>query len=128
MSLWESFWMILGWFFWAFVFVAYLMALFSIITDVFRDRELGGWGKAVWLLFLVFLPFLTALVYLIARGKGMSERAHEAAGRQRDATESYIKSVAAASPSDEIAKAAQLRDAGTITPAEFDAIKARALA
>src|SRR5215216_2208469 len=73
-SIWESFWDIIWWFFWVFVFISYLMVLFNIVADLFRDHALNGWWKAVWIIFLIFVPFLTALVYLIARGKGMSER------------------------------------------------------
>ncbi|TDN92502.1 SHOCT domain-containing protein [Microbacterium sp. BK668] len=126
---WGSFGDIIWWFLWAFVFVAYLFVLFAIISDLFRDRKLSGWWKAVWILFLIFLPFLTALVYLIARGAGMGERAAKEAQTVRAAQDAYIKSVAApASPADEIAKAKALLDAGTITQAEYDAIKAKALA
>jgi hypothetical protein len=128
MDFWEDFWSIFWWFVWAFVFIAYLMVLFSIIADVFRDRALNGWLKAIWVLFLVFLPFITALVYLIARGNGMAQRNVEMAQQRQDATNSYIRGVAGASPTEEIEKAARLRDAGTITEAEFESIKARALA
>jgi len=69
-----GFWDLFWWFFWVFVFVTYLIVLFSIIVDVFRDHTLNGWLKAVWLIFLIFVPFLTGVVYVIARGKGMAER------------------------------------------------------
>ncbi|WP_347349981.1 SHOCT domain-containing protein [Intrasporangium sp.] len=122
--IWDFLWM----FFAIFVFVAWLIALFSILVDLFRDRELSGWAKAVWLLFLMFVPFLTALVYLIARGRGMAGRATRQAQAQQDAAESYIRSVAHAGPAAEIAQAKQLLDSGSITEAEFATIKARALA
>ena len=93
MHYWSSFLDILWWSLTVFVFIAYLMALFSIISDLFRDRQLNGFAKAVWLLFLVFLPFITALVYLIARGKGMGERAQRQAAAAQTATEDYIRSV-----------------------------------
>ena len=128
MSFWESFWDIIWWFFWVFVFVSYLMVLFNIIADLFRDHALNGWAKAAWIIFLIFVPFLTALIYLIARGSGMGERAAADYRKQQDAADSYIRSVAGSSPSDEIDKAAKLRAAGTITDEEFAAIKARALA
>jgi hypothetical protein len=124
LSIWNNFWDILGWFFWIFVFTAYLMTLFGIITDVFRDRELSGGWKAVWVVFLVFAPFITAVVYLIARGRGMAERNSQ----QAHATEEYIRTVAGASPSDEIAKARSLLEEGTITPTEYDHLKEKALA
>lgn len=128
----QGFWGSLGdliwWFLWVFVFVAYLFALFAVISDLFRDHELSGWWKAVWIIFLIFVPFLTLLVYLIARGNGMAKRGAAEAKQMQAAQDAYIKSVASASsPSDEIAKAKGLLDAGTITQAEYDAIKAKAL-
>lgn len=127
MNFWESFWEILWFSLWAFFFVVYLMALFAIIGDIFRDKTLGGVGKAVWLFFLIFVPFLTALIYLIARGDGMAERNMRDAKDAKVATDEYIRSVATASPSDEIAKAKSLLDAGTINQQEYEAIKVRAL-
>lgn len=113
-----------------FVFVAYLMVFFRIATDLFSDHQLSGWWKAVWIVFLIFMPFLTALVYLIARGRGMAERQMAAVQRARSDTNAYIKQVAGAgqSPAQNIADAKALLDNGTITPAEFDRLKARALA
>nr|WP_274636025.1 SHOCT domain-containing protein [Microbacterium bovistercoris] len=128
MTFWSSFWDIIWWFFWAFVFISYLFALFAIIGDLFRDRKLNGWWKALWIIFLIFVPFLTALVYLIARGNGMAERSAGQAKAAQAAADDYIKSVAGASPSDEIAKAKALLDSGTITADEYAKIKARALA
>ncbi len=124
-TFWDFLWML----FWAFAFVAYLFAIFAIIGDLFRDHKLNGWWKAVWIIFLIFLPFLTALVYLIARGKGMAERSAAAEAEARQATDDYIRRTAggSASPSDEIAKAKQLLDQGAITPEEFESLKARAL-
>src|SRR5690606_10975763 len=114
-SLWNVIWVIVS----GFVFIAYLIALFTIITDLFRDRELNGWWKALWLVLLIFVPFLTSLVYLIARGQGMAERTHNAAISNASAVDQYIRTVAQTSPSDEIAKAKALLDAGTITAEEF---------
>lgn len=127
MDFWTDFWDIIWWFVWAFVFVAYLFALFSIITDLFRDRELSGWWKAVWLVALLVLPFLTALVYLIARGQGMAERNVRAVTTAREASDAYIRDVAGASPGSQIAQAKQLLDSGAITPEEFASLKAHAL-
>ena len=128
MNFWNSFWDVIWWFLWAFVFIAYLMALFAIIGDLFRDHKLSGWWKAVWIIFLIFVPFLTALIYLIARGNGMAERSQKEAKQYQAATDQYIRqTVGAASPSDEIAKAKALLDQGTITQGEFDALKAKAL-
>lgn len=128
MSFWSTIWDAIWWFLTIFVFVAYLMALFSIITDLFRDRKLGGLAKAVWLLLLIFLPFLTALAYLIIRGKGMGERATQQADDARAATEAYVRSVAGNSPSAEIAQAKQLLDSGAITAEEYAKLKSAALA
>jgi len=130
MNFWGDFWDLIWWFFWAFAFIAYLMALFAIIGDLFRDHTLNGWWKAVWIIFLIFLPFLTALVYLIARGQGMAERSRKEAVQVQSATEEYIRQTAgtAASPSDEIAKAKALLDSGTISAQEYELLKAKALA
>lgn len=124
-----NFWDLVLTFFWTFAFISYLMAVFAIIGDIFRDSTLGGFSKAIWLLLLFFVPFLTALVYLIARGSGMNERAAENAQRARSNADDYIRSVAgAASPVDAIAKAKALLDAGAITPAEYETLKTQALA
>ncbi|BDV30994.1 SHOCT domain-containing protein [Microbacterium terricola] len=125
---WGSFWDLIWWFLWLFIFFAYLMALFAIIGDLFRDSKLSGWWKAVWIFFLIFFPIVTALVYLIARGNGMAERGAAQARQYKAAQDDYIKSVAGSSPSDEIAKAKALLDAGTISQAEYEQIKARVLA
>lgn len=124
-----DFWSWVAWFFWVFVFVAYLMVLFSIITDIFRDSALNGWAKAAWVLFLVFVPILTALVYLIARGSGMQRRTLQRAAEMRADQDDYIRATAGtpASAADEISKAKRLMDSGAITEAEFATIKANAL-
>lgn len=127
MGFWSSFWDIIWWFLWIFAFTAYLFALFAIIADLFRDHRLNGWAKAIWMVFLIFVPFLTALVYLIARGGGMAERSSAEARSAQDAADAYIQQVAGSSPSEEIAKAKALLDAGTITDGEYDLIKAKAL-
>lgn len=127
----QGFWGSIGdliwWFLWAFVFFTYLIALFAVIGDLFRDHKLSGWWKAVWIIFLIFVPFLTLLVYLIARGKGMQERGAAQAREFKAAQDQYIKSVATSSPAEEIAKAKALLDSGAITQAEFDSIKTKAL-
>ncbi|MCB8956441.1 MAG: PLDc N-terminal domain-containing protein [Nocardioides sp.] len=108
--------------------MAYLMVLFQILTDMFRDHELSGWWKAVWVLFLIFFPILTALVYLIARGRGMAERQVSAIKSMQADQEAYIRSVTTgASPADQIAQAKSLLDSGAISQAEFDSLKAKAL-
>lgn len=115
--------------FFIFIFFAYLMLLFSIITDLFRDRSLGGFAKAVWFIFLIFIPFLTALIYIIARGNGMAERNVKAAAQAEAATEDYIRNVAGgATPAAQIAHAKELLDSGAITKEEFEALKKKAMA
>ena len=114
---------------WSFFFVMYLMILFHIIGDLFRDRELSGWWKALWLIALIIFPFLTAFIYLIARGRGMAERQAGEMQRAQEATDSYIQQVAGrGNPTDQIATAKNLLDQGTITQTEFDRLKATALA
>lgn len=115
------------WFFSVFIFIAYLMALFNIIADLFRDRELSGAIKALWLIALVFLPLPTALIYLIVRGKGMGERLMAQAAANKAATDSYIRGVAGG-PAEEIAQGQKLLASGVISQDEFDRIKANALA
>ena len=123
-----NFWDVVWFFFWTFAFIAYLMVLFSIVADIFRDHKLNGGAKAVWLIFLIFVPFLTALVYLIARGSDMARRQAERVEQAQAYTDDYVRSVASsASPSAEIAKAKELLDSGSITAAEFEALKAKAL-
>jgi hypothetical protein len=123
-NFWDIVWLILS----SFVFVAYLLVLFQIIIDLFRDHELGGAFKALWIIGLVFLPFLTAFLYIIARGRGMAERGRAAMQRAKSDTDSYIRSVAGKSPAEQIADAKALLDAGTITQDEFARLKAKALA
>ena len=129
MDFWNNFWNIIWLFFWSFAFIAYLFALFAIISDLFRDHKLNGWWKALWIIFLIFVPFLTALVYLIARGNGMAERSQKEYKQAQAATDAYIRQTAgSASPSDEIAKVKGLLDSGSITQQEFELLKAKALA
>lgn len=128
MSFWEAVWLIVI----SFAFIAYLMAMFTIIVDLFRDQDLSGGMKAVWFVCLIFFPFLTALVYLVLRGSGMAERSAKEAQAVRSAQEGYIREVAggagSAGPADQIVQAKQLLDSGTITQEEFAALKAKALA
>ncbi|MFN6548989.1 SHOCT domain-containing protein [Mycolicibacterium septicum] len=125
---WGSTWDFLWHFLIIFAWIAYLLVLFQILTDLFwRDHKTSGWIKAVWVVFLIVFPWLTALVYLIARGKGMSERAQAAALAAKQDTDAYIREAAGRSPAQEIADAKALLDAGTISQAEFDGLKAKAL-
>ena len=127
MDIWDTIWQFFWLFFWSFAFIAYLMAIFAVIGDLFRDHSLNGWLKALWIIFLIFLPFLTVLVYLIARGQSMAERSQRDAANAQRSTNEYIREVAGSSSADEIAKAKALLDAGTITTDEYAALKARAL-
>ena len=112
-----------------FFMVIYFMILFRIIVDIFRSDDMGGWAKAGWLLILIFLPLLTMLIYVIARGKGMAERDVKEYSQMQAAQDDYIRSVAASNdPTAQIKQAADLLASGAITQAEFDAIKAKALA
>ena len=116
------FWFLL----WMFYFAAYIFIVFLIISDLFRDHELNGWFKALWIIFLVFAPFLTALVYVIARGKGMAERTAAMRGGGVPEVDDYRPS-ASSTPAQDIAQAKALLDAGTITQGEYDALKSKAL-
>jgi ABC-type multidrug transport system fused ATPase/permease subunit len=122
-NFWDLIWLIFS----TFMFVAYLLILFQVVADLFRDSELGGGSKALWLIFLVFLPMLTALVYVITRGRGMAERQRAAMQRSKSEAEAYIRQVAGKSPAEQIADAKNLLDAGTISAEEFAKLKAKAL-
>jgi hypothetical protein len=129
----ENFWSIIWIVVWSFLFIAYLMIFFRIITDLFSDHEVSGVVKAIWIIALIFLPFLTALIYLITRGKGMAERQMGRMREMQDQQAAYIRDVAGKSgggksAADSIADAKALLDNGTITQAEFDKLKAKALA
>ncbi len=123
-NFWDMVWLMIS----AFFFVAYLIVMFQIVVDLFRDAELGGGAKVLWALGLIFLPVLTALFYIIARGRGMAARQQASVARARSSTEAYIKEVAGRSPAAEIAEAKALLEAGTINQAEFEKLKAKALA
>ncbi|HEY5852966.1 MAG TPA: SHOCT domain-containing protein [Aldersonia sp.] len=125
--MWNSFWDFIWYTLVIFAFVAYLMLLFYILTDLFRDRDLSGWWKAVWIVFLILVPWITALVYLIARGSGMTRRTIRAQNEAKQATDAYIQNVAGKSPAEQIADAKALLDSGTITEQEYTALKAKAL-
>ena len=121
---------VLLWSFWFFIWIAALMVWFRCLWDLFSDHSLSGWAKALWAILLIFVPWLGALIYLIVRGRSMSERQRTAVAQQQAQQEKYIKDVASTSksPTDEIASAKELLDAGTITQAEYDSLKAKALA
>jgi predicted PurR-regulated permease PerM len=125
----DIFWSML-WFFFLFI---WIMILVHILSDLFRDHTLSGGVKTLWVLFLVFLPFLAVLIYLFTRGQGMAERAAARQQQAQDQFEGYVRTVATsgdatATPAEQIAQAKQLLDAGAIDQAEFDRLKAKALA
>jgi hypothetical protein len=109
-----------------FVFVIWIWIAITVLVDVFRRQDIGGWGKAAWTVFIIVLPYLGVLVYLIAQHEGMRERSAKHAQAQHQAFDQYVREAAGGSAA-EIAKAKELLDAGTISQAEFDAIKAKAL-
>lgn len=114
-----------------FLLFAWIMVLFWVLSDIFRSKDLSGFAKTIWVIFVIVIPWLGVLVYVIARGGGMQQRALEAQKEAQAAQAEYIKSVAGTagnSPTDQIASAKALLDAGTITQAEFDQIKSKALA
>lgn len=123
-SFWDFFWFTISFF----LLMAYLVVLFQILTDLFRDKSTSGWAKAFWVFFLIILPLITSLIYLIAKGQGMADRNIAAAQSAQADADAYIRSVASSgSPSEEIAKAKALLDSGAISQAEFDQLKTKAL-
>jgi len=120
----NAFWTML----WFFLWILWFFLLFRIILDIFRSKDLGGWGKAGWLIFVCILPFLGVFVYLIARGSKMAQRDVDDAQAADQAARSYIRDVAQeSSPADQLAKLADLRERGVITDAEFQQSKAKVL-
>ena len=112
-----------------FAWVIWFWLLIVVFSDLFRRRDISGWGKAAWIIFVIVLPYLGVLVYLIAQHQGMADRQVEQAQAAQSQFDDYVKGVAASSgPAGEIEKAKQLLDNGAITQAEFDSIKAKALA
>jgi hypothetical protein len=119
----EALWLIIV----SFLFIAYLMMLFSVIVDLFRDRELGGAAKAIWAVALIFFPLVTMLIYLIVRGGGMAERSLQQASQDKAAVDSYIREVAAVDPAASLATASQLHEQGKLNDDEYAALKAKIL-
>jgi len=112
-----------------FCWILWFWFLFTVFGDVFRRHDISGWTKTLWCLFVVFLPFLGVFVYLISQGHGMAERNMAQAQAQKQQMDDYVKSVAtSADPTEQIAKGKQLLDSGAISQAEFDQLKAKALA
>lgn len=121
---------VLLWTFWFFIWIGAVMVWVRCVFDLFGDRGLSGWAKAGWAIVLVFLPWVGALVYLIARGRSMSERQQAASAEAESAQKDYIQQVAgrSSSPAAQIADAKQLLDSGAINQSEFEALKAKAVA
>jgi hypothetical protein len=111
-----------------FFFVIWIWILITILTDVFRDHELSGWAKAAWVLFLVFIPFLTALIYLIARGAGMRDRTIKAQAEAKQHFDQYVREQAHTSPADELHKLNDLKEKGALSAEEFEQAKTKLLA
>ena len=125
-----TFWDFLVWSFWFYLVFVCITIFIRVFIDLFRDPELNGWAKALWVLFLVLVPFLAAFIYLIARGGRMAQRSAAGSMQAQAASADYIRSVAGSgsgSPAEEIESGKKLLDAGTITPAEFEALKSKAL-
>ena len=119
----DVFWTMILFFFW----VAWIWVLVMIFSDLFRRHDAGGWTKALWMIFIIFLPFLGVFIYLIAEGHGMADRDMKNMQQSQQQFDQYVQSVAGGSAA-EIEKAKSLLDSGAITQAEFDTLKAKALA
>jgi len=111
-----------------FFFVIWIWILITILSDLFRDHALSGWAKAAWVLFLVFIPFLTALIYLIARGNGMRDRTIKAQAEAKQHFDQYVQKQAHSTPADELHKLNDLKEKGALSAEEFDKAKAKLLA
>jgi heme/copper-type cytochrome/quinol oxidase subunit 2 len=111
-----------------FAWVIWFWLLITVFADVFRRDDLSGWGKAAWTIFVIILPFVGVLIYLISQSKGMTERNQAQQAAAKSEADSYIRSVAQSDPADTIAKAKDLLDSGAISQSEYDAIKQKALA
>jgi hypothetical protein len=111
-----------------FLFIAWIWVIISVVADVFRSDDMGGFAKALWTIFIIVVPWLGVLIYLIARGDGMAHRSMKQAAEAEQATRAYIQDAAgSSSTADELAKLAQLRDSGVISTEEFDTQKAKLL-
>lgn len=125
-----DFWSLVGSIFWFMILFVWISMLFTIFGDIIRDHELSGWGKALWMLFMIVVPWLGALVYLIVRGRSMNERALAQSLRNEQAFSQYVRDTAGSgttSTAEELGKLADLRDRGVISAEEFEHAKAKAL-
>jgi len=123
-NFWDLVWLIVS----SFIFISYLIILFQIVVDLFRDPDLGGGSRAIWIIGLIFLPVFTAILYVLSRGRSMSERQRASVQKARSETDNYIREVAGKSPADQIATVKSLLDAGSITQEEYAKLKTKALA
>jgi signal transduction histidine kinase len=116
--------------FWLFIWILWIFLLIRILMDIFRSDDLGGWGKAAWVIFIILIPFIGVLVYIIARGHSMQKRDVQSAQAADQAMRAYVQSAAGPSTSaaEELNKLAELRDRGVLSPQEFEAQKAKLLA
>ena len=110
-----------------FFMIMYFMILFSVVIDLFRNHQMCGFAKALWIIFLIFIPLISLLVYVIVYGKGMAERQQSAVVQAQQEQDAYIKQVAGTSPAEQIAQAQQLLNSGAISQDEFDKLKSKAL-
>lgn len=110
-----------------FFMIMYFMILFSVVIDLFRNHQMGGFAKALWIIFLIFIPLISLLIYVIVYGKSMAQRQQTAVVEAQQDQAAYIKQVAGTSPAEQIAQAQQLLNSGAISQAEFDKLKAKAL-
>jgi hypothetical protein len=120
----QVFWSML----WFFLFFIWIWLLIAVFADIFRSSDLSGWGKALWVIFVIVVPYLGVFVYFIARGHKMNQHAVEAAQQQDAAFRQYVQQTAATSPAEELTKLADLRAQGVIDDAEYERLKAKALA
>jgi hypothetical protein len=125
----QTFWQVVWTMFIFFLWVIWIWLLITVFIDIFRNHQSSGFAKAGWCVFVILLPFLGVFVYFIAEGRGMAERNMQRAQGQQAQMDSYVRSVASpGDPAEQIAKGKQLLDSGAITQAEFDQLKAKALA
>ena len=122
-SIWNAIWVA----FMAFIFITLLMMMFSVIVDIFRDKELSGWGKAGWLLCLALFSLFTLLIYMIVRGPGMAERQDQAQADAQASFDSYVRNVAADGAASELERAAAMHQAGQISDDEYATLKTKIL-
>ena len=117
----------LGSIFMFFLLVAWIWVVITVVSDIFRSKDLSGWGKGIWMFFVIIMPWLGVLAYLIFRGDGMQERTMEAIIKANEQQRNYIKDVAGVSTADELTKLGELKEKGVLTDAEFETQKARLL-